>query len=116
MQLTPEIVKAAYEFLIKTPPFNRWKLPQSSDVKFLVAKSDKIYGCFNTYADSTKLEIVVSDKTVGHTDLLLATVAHEIIHLYQHIHSKCTKAEHNAHWKKLAGTVCKHHGWDVKAF
>ena len=58
--------------------------------------------------------IRVSEARNGHAVTLLATLAHEMIHLRQ-VRSG-DSGNHNALFRKLAGQVCTAHGFDLKAF
>jgi hypothetical protein len=44
-------------------------------------------------------------------------MAHEMIHQYQQRErTETANTEHNAEFLRLAGVVCRHHGWDEKEF
>lgn len=118
LPLTKEMLATAYDFLASTPPFNRWNLPDSEDVVFNVGKA---LDCFAHYQwDGTRHTITVSSRAVAHTITLVNAMAHEIVHL----HLFATNQEslrsgprhHNAAFKRYAAQVCKHHGFDPKAF
>lgn len=54
---------------------------------------------------------------VGFTHTLMSVMAHEMIHIRQYIHRLDTaKTMHNAAFHKDAKLVCRHHGFDPKAF
>lgn len=116
LHLTPEILEAAYEFLRTTPPFRRWKLPHADDVKFVVSADP----CWRGYYICDRRHghtIAISGKWIGHTANLIATMAHEMIHLYQSIRGLETRnVTHNADFRRIAARVCKHHGFDPRAF
>jgi hypothetical protein len=52
---------------------------------------------------------------VRSTDLLIATMAHEMIHLYQD-ENGTARGHHNAQFRRLAKRVCSIHGFDLKNF
>lgn len=113
LSITPEIIESAYEFLRTTLPFRRWKLPPADDIEFRVVRDPTIYG---SYIEESSHIIAISDRLVGHTTTLLATLAHEMIHLYQAIRGTGGKNQHGVEFRKFAAQVCKAHGFDPKAF
>ncbi len=118
LKLTPSIIEGAYEFLRLTPPFRGWHLPHADDVTFVVSRHRNHVGYHRGI--SRKIydhEIGISEACVGHTNTLLRTMAHEMIHQYQQrMRTETPNTEHNAEFNRLARTVCRFHGWDVKEF
>jgi hypothetical protein len=108
LHFTPETLAAAYTFLRTTKPFNRWKLPPAHDLKFKVTQSVTDAG----YCAGR--EIGVSQKCSGHTHSMLATMAHEMIHL--HLDARGVKAHHGPDFKRCAKLVSKHHGFDYARY
>lgn len=114
LKLTPDMLAAAYDFLRLTAPFKSWrpKLPPSSELKFKVIKDPTVYADFGLVKDVPTIRVSV--EGVGHTSTLLSTVAHEMIHLYQHLTGD--KEVHGPRFKRKARSVCNAHGFDEKAF
>lgn len=113
LKLTPVILRAAYELVCETPPFNKWNLPDADDLKFKVSRNGREYGAVETAGPDVWL--CVSDKTVGNWSTLLATVAHECIHLHQI--GTGLQLDHGPAFKKWAALVCRHHReFDPKSF
>ena len=116
--LTPQIIEGAYEFLRATPPFRNWKLPHADEVTFVVSRHKLHVGYHR--GSRRKIyshEIGISSACVGHTNTLLRTMAHEMIHQYQQrARTETPGAEHNAEFIRLARRVCRYHGWDEKEF
>lgn len=113
LPLTAAIVRAAYDFLVETPPFDRWNLPDSDDLVFRAARDSGSHGWLTTKRNK-KPELVVSRAIVGHTTTLLATVAHEMIHLHQY--RTGMPQTHGEAFERLKAQVCKRHGFDPKSF
>lgn len=102
---------AAYELLRTTRPFLGWKLPDFGEIEFEVLRGAHQFG------DCDGERIRISAGRHGQLATLLATVAHEMIHLHQMRRKLETKnTEHNADWRARAKWVCALHGWDAKAF
>lgn len=111
MRLTPDVLRAAYEFLKVTEPFRRWALPPSEYVKFVVSRSKKVHGDYVVLPNCHRIRI--SERLHGHTLTLIHTMAHEMVHLRQTQHGTCSsKSEHNADFKRQWSIVCRHHGLD----
>jgi hypothetical protein len=113
MALTPEMLEAAYEFLRTSEPFRRWKLPHADDIAFRITRHADRFGEFEA---GDPPAISVSDRIVGHTQTLLMTLAHEMIHLRHHRLGARNDVEHGTRFRRDAAHVCRHHGWDAKAF
>jgi hypothetical protein len=58
--------------------------------------------------------IRVSAERQGHTASLLATIAHEMIHLRQQLIGD--RGHHSARFHKMAAQVGRAHGFDIKTF
>jgi hypothetical protein len=118
LPLTPETLAAAYDYLRTTPPFYKWNLPESEDVKFKIGRRPKEAGRYQW--DGVDHTITASVRGVGYTTSVMRFMAHEMIHLYLEKmgwESKAHSAEvHNAAFRKFAAQVCKYHGFDPKAF
>lgn len=118
LHLTPDCLENAYEYLRTTPPFRGMNLPHADDLVFRVMGARDRFGHFRgrykTIPDFN--EIGVSIRSVNSTDLLMATMAHEMIHLYQHEKGSATKSAHNAEFERIAARVCRIHGFDRETF
>ena len=110
LPLTSETLRAAYDYLRTTPPFSRWKLPASYEVAFKVGRQNDVRGAHHYKYDDQSHEVIISEVCVGRTDSLLATMAHEMIHVHQQ------HAKHGAEFKRFAKAVCKRHGFDLQLF
>jgi len=109
--ITKDTLMAAYELLRTTPPFLGWKLPDAGEIDFAVLRGR------TTYGDCDGETIRASSGCNGHLPTLLATVAHEMIHLHQmRRRLETPKTEHNADFRKRAARVCRLHGFDPKVF
>lgn len=117
LRLTPDMLAAAYEYLRKTYPFNEMNLPPARKVKFSVKHYRDRFSHMQGYRRSTDVEIAISSKFVGSTAVLMASMAHEQIHLHQHTtKTETPKTQHNAEFVELADRVCEAHGFDRKTF
>ena len=111
LPLSPDILKAAYEFLLHTPPFNRLKLPPADEVKFRVTQHLDREG---DYFWDGRHNIRISERVVGHTSSLLEAMGHEMIHVHE---ENCgIRSHHGRGFKKLAHCACRYHGWDPFVF
>ena len=109
--ITEVMLIAAYELLRTTPPFLGWKLPHPGTIEFAVLRDR------TTYGDCDGETLRVSSGRHGHLTTLLATVAHEMIHLHQMRRKlETSNTEHNADFRKRAARVCRLHGFDPKVF
>lgn len=117
LPLSKEMLEAAYEFIISTPPFVRWNLPDAQDVIFRVTRDPGRRGHYRRDRYGRK-EIAISSAAIGHTHSLMEVMAHEVLHLHEDqlgILYK-TKAEHSGFFRKQAERICKYHGFDPKLF
>ena len=116
--LTRETMAAAYDLLVSTPPFCRWNLPDSDDIEFKVARDPHNFGWFTASGRGKKRKylIAVSNRKVEYLSSLLATMAHELIHLHLDMTRQDKKGEHNGAFNAIAKNICRLHGFDPKAF
>jgi hypothetical protein len=114
LPLTTDMLAAAYEYLCCAPPFSKWNMPPSEDVKFKVIKHKDRQAHYYTFGDVHHIEI--SSHFVGSHNNILATMSHEMIHL--HISQACLKqrGHHDKTFNKYADRVCKIHGFDRLVF
>jgi len=116
LRLTPEMLATAYEFLRASAPFRAWRLPESDDVEFHVIGARDRRGHYCS-GDGVLHRIAISAANVGHSETLIRTIAHEMVHLHQREQRLETpNTEHNAEFWHLARLVCIHHGFDPRAF
>lgn len=113
--LTPDTLRAAYDYLHTTPPFNCWNLPDGEDVTFKVTRSRDTMG-WHIWKDG-RHEIQASSRLIGQTGTLMALMAHEMVHVYQaHSGMETTGNRHSKLFWRLAKQVCKHHDFDPHTF
>lgn len=116
LRLTPDMLIGAYEFLRACEPFRAWRLPHADEIEFRVINARDRRGHY-CRGDEARHCIAVSAANVGHTETLIRTLAHEMIHLFQRERALETpNTEHNAAFKRLARLVCLYHGFDPRAF
>jgi len=120
LTLTPEMLEGAYEYLRVSPPFCGWGLPHADQVMFRVLGAKDRFGHFRgrhrkARGDDGFSEIAISAGLVKSTDLLISTMAHEMIHLYQD-ETGTARGHHNPKFRKLAKRVCTIHGFDLESF
>ncbi len=117
MQITPEMMRGAYEYLRQTPPFNQWKLPPGREVKFFVMKTKRYQALYSRYRHTNQHLIEVSGTRCSHTITLINLISHEMIHMYQALKgTEPPVAQHNAEYYELTKLVCEEHGFDPKNF
>lgn len=117
MHLTPLMLERCYDYLLSTPPFNKWRLPSADDVEFHI----KDFG--DRYADHTALKrrhrIRICARLCRKNGDLVASMAHEMVHIHQRRLDRKRgrwSAGHGPVFKRLAKAVCRQHGWDVATF
>lgn len=116
LHLTPMMLEASYELLRTTPPFNKWKLPEADDVEFHVHRVPGCYGDLRINHASKTYIIRMSFKHLRDVTHMLATMAHEMCHMRQHLLEPNRPVAHGPKFKRLAAQVCRHHGFDAATF
>ena len=114
--LNTEMLAHAYDYLSATPPYKRWNLPASDEVRFGIIRSRK--KCAHCFWDGTTHVIeLFSSKNVGSHDMILSTMAHEMVHMHMDMTGIMkTDNPHDAAFQKFADRVCKIHQFDRLAF
>ena len=106
------MLAAGYDFLRTTQPFRGWRLPDSDALGFHVVRKSQLSADFGV--EQGMPFIRVSDVHNGHTVTLLATLAHEMIHLRQYLTGD--REHHGPRFRKMAARACRAHGFDPKIF
>lgn len=118
LRLTPEMLETLHDFLCTTPPFKKWKLPTSDEIKLVISGGHDYFAKYRW--DGKQHVITVSDTAVGHTITLIETYSHELIHLHLEIKGQESRRGgpscHNKYFRRFAAQVCRYHGFDPKAF
>ena len=104
-------VLLAYQMLRGMTPFCEWKLPTKIETK--VVHDLSMYGCFEDSPNT----ITISTAKVWDVEQLVATVAHEMIHLHQHKLKQLSDTNpHDAFFMEQARIVCVCLGFDKENF
>lgn len=114
MNVTPKVLKSSYFHLRELKPFNRWYLPEASEVSFgILTGTDHA-----VYMLDRKHRIEVNADTHTTHEQILMSVAHEMIHLRQNELGRLpvTRNPHNADFRRMARQICHEFGWDVQIF
>ena len=112
LKLTPDMLAAGYDFLRTTAPFLRWRLPESDELGFHVVRDAALSADFGVEQGIPFIR--VSEANNGLAATLLATLAHEMIHLRQYLTGD--REHHGPRFKRMAARVCAAHGFDPKTF
>lgn len=113
--VTPKQIRATYAYLRECSPFSRWGLPEAGVLRFEVLKTRD----HAEYQPGERRHVIrVNDLTHLKLEQLLATTAHEMVHLRQELLGRlpATKDPHNREFRRLAALVCRHLGFDVQTF
>jgi hypothetical protein len=120
VQLSQDILRAAYAYLAETEPFVGWHLPDAEDVKFTVTQSLRVHGETHTCVvgpEKFEFKIDISAIKHQHTQSLMLTMAHEMVHVHQrHNCINLTPRAHGKDFRVLAAEVCAVHGFDPGQF
>jgi len=114
LPLNVEMLALAYDYLCCLPPFSKWNMPPSEDVKFIVIRAPDRYAHYQM-VDGVH-SIAVSTKFVGRHENLLSTMSHEMIHLHMKAARMSARNPHGKAFQKLADEVCKIHDFDRLTF
>jgi hypothetical protein len=112
LRLTKPLLAATYDMLRESDPFRSWKLPPSSECRFKIVRSKKIFADFCVKGGVPVYRISAAKH--GHTVTLLASMAHEMIHHRQALTGD--REIHGPRFQKMAARACAVHGFDHKTF
>lgn len=121
LTLTPAVLEAAYNFLKATKPYSGWKMPDSSEIEFWVGRRRGEFGCYVSNGNKYPYHrIHVSAHMVKATHPLIATMAHEMVHVRDQILDPSWPHTdddgHGPKFQKMADMVCRIHGFDRSTF
>lgn len=114
LPLTPEMLAHAYEYLACQKPFSSWNLPPAEDVKFAVIRHKDRFAHYQMRGGEHHLEF--SKHCFARHEVLIATMAHELIHLHAELAEMATGDSHGKAFQKIADRVCKIHSFDRTTF
>ena len=112
LQINRKTMVAVYEMLCEFPPYNRWQLPKSKDVKFEAKIIKEAYG----YYDSDPHTIIISKNLNPTLHDLVNTMAHEMVHMRLNDSGFKSWDLHSFKFKKVAKQVCDRLGFNEKEF
>ena len=111
MVVSKKSILLAYQMLRTMEPFASWRLPTKIQTK--VVNDPLMYGCFEDSPDT----ITISAAKCWSVEQLTATVAHEMIHLYQHrLKILDEKNPHDLFFHEQARVVTVTLGFDKENF
>jgi hypothetical protein len=117
VDLTPDILRAAYEYLAETGPFSRWNLPHAEDVRFQVTRSNNVHGsCSPPCERRPHYVFALSARRHSHTSSIMVTMAHEMVHAHMFESRLGDWRAHGDTFNALAKEVCDAHGFDPGQF
>lgn len=115
LPITPQRLAAIYEMLRTWPPFNRWKLPPASSLRFHVSRARGHDAQW--WISGNKHHIETSERRHYHLLTLIISMAHEMIHVRQlEARTETPGVEHNAEFRRISRRLCRRYGWDEGQF
>jgi hypothetical protein len=114
LTLTPEMLAHVYDYLSCQRPYSGWNLPPSEDIKFKVSRRKDRFAHYQMIGGEH--HIVFSPHYVGRHDVVIATMAHEMLHVYTEVHGIDDSGQHGPVFQKLADKVCRIHEFDRRTF
>lgn len=111
--LTPDMAEAGYEFLRTCKPFGALQLPHADEIEFRITRHKAEAGA--CWHEGERVGIDLSLNFNGHLySEFLATMAHEMIHLWQIRAGRAPN--HNSEFRRKAKSVCRYFGFDERVF
>lgn len=110
--ITPETVKATYEYLLNFPPFCKWKMHAARNLTFLVTAYKTEYAQY----DHAKKALRVSSLNVSKQQTLIKKIAHEMIHVHEDALNRNTVKHDSVFFFRCRDRVCKHFDFDPADF
>ena len=114
LHLTPDMLAHAYEYLCCQPPFNKWNFPPSEDIKFKIIRQKDRFAHYQMREGVHHIEFV--NGSINRHEQLIATMAHEMIHLHAEATGIASNNPHDKAFHKFADRVCKIHEFDRSVF
>lgn len=108
-----ETIEHVYELLRSSQPFSLWNMPPASEMSFTFKKG----GCSYFRAPTKSRPQPRMDISSDHCNTMqqtVETVAHEMIHLFQHVNG--LPLAHDNVFNAMADMVCLAHGYARATF
>src|SRR5258708_23719946 len=106
LKLSPEILRATYDFLCELPPYNKFNLPAGEDVQFRLLTTRDRYA--DHYRRKGKNIIRVSTSNVTSIGVLVRAMAHEMVHVYLDNNKIAGRHHHGVAFRAIGRIGCKH--------
>lgn len=117
MRVTPARIQAAYAYLRGLPPFDKWDLPPPGRMEFDLERDPADHASF---LGESPPRLCVNPHLHHTLDSLHISVAHEMVHLRQHLLGRLSPETpndgHNTEFRRLSAQVCRSLGFDVQTF
>jgi hypothetical protein len=108
--ITEQSVKMIYSMLRKLPPFDSWKLPPASKIKFKVDPNFKFMG----ELDVKPYKMTFGTKHQEHFLSIVTTVAHEMVHLHLYLEGVASYNQHRRIFRQKSAEIGSLYGFDRK--
>lgn len=109
---TKKTLRATYEMLRTLAPFNEMGLPPARHVRFITGRKGAYWGRYWFWRRAHTIWIYEHKTVTG----MVATMAHEMLHLYQDMTETDSTEEHNKAFRRLARITCYGLGIEVGGF
>lgn len=98
-----------YDYLCCLPPFDKWNMPHSEDVKFSISTHKDRFAHYQMVGGEHHIVVSSRYRQVNRHLALLSTMSHEMIHLYMEVNGWSESNAHGRAFHRLADRVCKAH-------
>lgn len=112
LALTEKQLRSVYACIAHLPPYNKWRMPDEYRVDFFVSRSNRVFGHY----DSDPHQIAISRVQCQNFGDVIATMAHEMLHLKMERDGDPDHSEHKGKWPEMVALVCECFGWDKETF
>lgn len=110
---TPDDLERVYELLRHVKPFSAWRLPPGDEVEFHVTRMRAQASCQRV---GDRHIIRVSANRHASFAPLIATMAHEMLHMHLDTAYPRDKAHHGRRFHRHADLICRMHTFDRGQF
>lgn len=115
VHFSPDDLRAVYELQRRLRPFKGWRLPPGDEIEFHFVKM-RGQDQADCHHNGRRHVIRIASNKHRTLPAVIATMQHEMIHLYLDRVYPQDKAHHGRRFQVRADIVCKIHGWDRGQF
>jgi hypothetical protein len=118
LPLNIDRLRLLYDFFSECPPFDKWNMPDSDLINFMITRSKDTAGFVRKSSNPKyKYDLAISTVCCGWFSRVAWVMCHEMLHVHQmEAKMESPHTTHNQAFMKLGKKICAVFGFDPHEF